>query len=81
MTRRILSLVGGVVALAALTGCPCIPCSTVEPMRYSLEVLGEEYRAYVEADPTLDDAQRARRLAHLAEHEALLEDMERECEK
>lgn len=57
----------------ALTGCTLPDRAFVEAVDKSWQAVGPEYRAYLEADGTLDDATRAQRLGTATGFSMLIE--------
>lgn len=74
-------LAAAVALMATASGCRSIDCETVEALSYSWEVIGEEYRDYVQADSALSDEQKARRLTHATEYSALLDHLQSQCKE
>jgi hypothetical protein len=68
-------VIAGVVALLLACGCQTNPMTA--PARAFLDSVGPEYLAYVEADPTLDEAARRARRANCAAFRLLVEEAER----
>ena len=64
--RRILIVLGGLLALSCLASCKSVEASYVEADRATYEAIAPEYRKYVEADAALADFQKDIRLQTLA---------------
>jgi len=69
------SLGASILAIAiSLPGCACPERVTLKAVKSALEVVGEEYLRYIEADPRLDAADRVTRTRTLGLiHQAILE--------
>lgn len=68
------------LAVLALAGCGSIDCVMVRAMRSSDNVILKEYVAYIQADDSLTDTEKADILAHVEKRRALLEEAASQCE-
>lgn len=68
------------LAALALAGCGSIDCVMVQAMQSSDNVILKEYVAYIQADETLSDEEKADILAHVEKRRALLKESAEQCE-
>jgi hypothetical protein len=68
---------GGLLASAALAGCPALDRRYVAAERATHDAVAPEYRQYVEQDPALSAEQQARRQRTLEAWAARLDEAER----